>query len=161
MRNVWLTLATLAAFACGGAVSGQKARVDYPSGYRAWQHTKTMLILPGHPLEEPFGGIHHIYANPEAMEGLTTGEYKEGSFFVFDLLGYEEGDKIIVETARKRVDVMQYDPDRFAETGGWGFETFAGDSTTERIVTDGGASCFSCHESMAQGSNFVVSTYRP
>ena len=47
----------------------------YPEGYRLWTHVKSMTIHPGHPLEDPFLGIHHIYANPAALEG-----YKSGSF---------------------------------------------------------------------------------
>jgi len=161
MRPTYLALAVIAAAACAAVASGQKATVDYPTGYRAWQHMKTMLILPGHSLEGPFGGIHHVYANPKALAGLKDGAYEYGAFFVLDLLGYEEADHVIVETNRKRVDVMQYGRERFAATGSWGFETFAGDSTTERVLTDGGAACFSCHESLAEGSNYVISKYRP
>ena len=53
--------------------------VPYPEGYRRWFHTKSMLIQPGHALENPFQGIHHIYANPKALKGLKTGNYADGS----------------------------------------------------------------------------------
>ena len=39
------------------------AVVGYPEGYRSWSHVKSMIIQPGHPLEDPFGGIHHSYKN--------------------------------------------------------------------------------------------------
>ena len=42
-------------------VYADKEKVDYPEGYRQWVHLKSMLIEPGHPLENPFQGIHHVY----------------------------------------------------------------------------------------------------
>jgi hypothetical protein len=160
MRKLHLILIAALAAAFGAKAIDSNARVGYPSGYRSWQHVKSMIIQPGHPLEGPFGGIHHIYANSKALSGLTSGQYGDGAVFVFDLLHYKEGDNTIVETGRKRVDVMQYDSEKFSETGGWGFETFAGDSKTERLVSDGGASCFGCHTD-AKASSYVFSKYRP
>ena len=153
-----ITAALLVAF--GAAAVGDNTDVEYPSDYRTWQHVKSMIIQPGHPLEDPFGGIHHIYANSKAMSGLTSGEYENGAVFVFDLLGYVDSDKVIVETDRKRIDVMQYDPGQFSETGGWGYDTFVGDSTTERLVQDVVVSCYSCHTGV-EASNYVFSQYRP
>lgn len=144
---------------CGAKAIGDNAGVDYPSGYRSWQHVKSMIILPGHPLEDPFGGIHHVYANTKAMSGLTGGEYEDGAIFVFDLLNYNDRDKTIVETDRKRIDVMQYDDERFSATGGWGYDTFVGDSTTERLDQDVVAACYGCHAA-AKESNYVYSQYR-
>jgi hypothetical protein len=60
-----------------------------------------MLIEPGHQLENPFQGIHHIYANPKGVEGLNTGTYPDGSVLVFDLLNYAEKDLTIREGDRK------------------------------------------------------------
>jgi hypothetical protein len=134
--------------------------VDYPSDYRSWQHVKTMIIQPGHALEDPFGGIHHIYANSKAMSGLTIGQYEDGAVFVFDLLDYDNSNNTIVETVRKRLDVMQYDREQFLETGGWGFESFVGDSMTERVEQDVVTACFNCHIP-ARESNYVYSQYRP
>lgn len=134
--------------------------VDYPEGYRGWQHLKTMLILPGHSLENPFQGIHHVYGNELAMQGQKTGSYADGAVLVFDLLAYEEGGNAIVEGARKLVGVMQRDSKAYAATGGWGFEGFAGDSKTERLVSDGGTSCYGCHTSV-ESSSYVFAKYRP
>jgi len=148
------------AVAYGVQAISDNTRVDYPSNYRSWLHVKSMIIQPGHALEDPFGGIHHIYANSKAMSGLTSGQYKDGAVFVFDLLGYDNSNKMIVETGRKRIDVMQYDSKQFSETGGWGFDTFVGDSTTERLVQDVVVSCFGCHTSV-KASSYVFSQYRP
>lgn len=135
------------------------AIVDYPSGYRSWQHVKSAIIQPGHPVADPFEGIHHIYANDKAMRGLTDGDYEDGAVFVFDLLAYEEKDNAIVERARKRVDVMQRDANRFVDTDGWGYDSFVGDSSTEQFDQDVVTACYACHIP-AKDSGFVYSSYR-
>jgi len=65
----------------------------------------------------------------------------------------------IVEGKRKIVGVMQKDSKKFAETGGWGFEGFKGD-TKERVVKDPVQSCFNCHASQ-KAQDYVFSKYRP
>ncbi len=160
MRRLNLTMMLALAAAGGSQAIGDNAGVDYPSDYRSWQHVKSMVIQPGHALENPFGGIHHIYANSRAMKGLTSGQYEDGAVFVFDLLDYDDSNKMIVESDRKRLDVMQYDSEQFAETGGWGYDTFVGDSATERLDQDVVVACHACHTSV-KASNYVFSQYRP
>jgi hypothetical protein len=143
----------------GANLADDLAAVDYPEGYRSWVHVKSMIIQPGHPLENPFGGIHHIYANPKAMQGMSSGEYERGAVFVFDLLNYHEEGKVIVEKERTRLDVMQYDSVRFANTGNWGYDTFVGDSTEQRMEQDVVSACYSCHI-QAKKSGYVYSRYR-
>jgi hypothetical protein len=156
-------LAALGVVVAGALVSAgavQNRQVSYPEGYRSWQHVKSMVILPGHPLENPFGGVHHVYANSRAVEGLRTGRYPDGAVLVFDLLEAKAENHAIEEGARKLIGVMERDSRRFAGTGGWGFEGFAGDSKTERLVKDGGQSCFQCHQGAA-ATSYVFSALRP
>lgn len=150
---------TVSALAGIGVAATSHSPVPYPDGYRTWQHAKTMLIQPGHALENPFGGIHHIYVNEAAMDGLREGSYADGAVFVFDLLGYHEADNTIVEGERKLVGVMHRDAEAYADTGGWGFEGFAGNSKSERLVTDGGTSCYGCHTAVTD-SEYVFTQYR-
>jgi len=49
-----------------------------------------------------------------------------------------EGDRVLV-------GVMVKHNSKYQSTGGWGFEGFAGGSPTNRLVIDGGQSCFDCH----------------
>jgi len=119
--------------------------VPYPGDYRSWKHIKSMLIQPGHELETPFQGLHHVYANKQAVAGLKNNRFKDGAVLVFDLLNYTEKDKTIQEGARKLIGVMYRDEKKYFETGGWGFEGFRGNSKTDRLVTDGGLSCYGCH----------------
>ena len=160
MRRLTVIILTVLVVACGAKAISDKTGVDYPSNYRTWQHVKSMIIQPGHPLENPFGGLHHVYANSKAMSGLTGGQYEDGAVFVFDLLGYDDSNNTIVETDRKRIDVMQKDSEKFSETGGWGYDTFVSDSKTERLDQDVVVACFGCH-SGAKASNYVFSQYRP
>ncbi len=133
--------------------------VPYPEGYRAWAHVKSMVILPGHPLENPFAGIHHVYANDKARQGLATGSYADGAVLVFDLLEGGVKDNAVAEGPRKLVGVMERNAKAYAATGGWGFEGFAGDTRDKRLVADGGKSCFACHE-QRKDKAFVFSETR-
>ncbi|HWK75918.1 MAG TPA: cytochrome P460 family protein [Povalibacter sp.] len=137
------------------------ADVPYPQNYRQWQHVKSMVIEPGHSLYGSFGGIHHLYANPKAMQGYRTGKFPDGSIIVFDLLQATSADNAVTEGDRKVVGVMQRDAKKYAATGGWGFEGFAGNSKTERVVGDKAATaCFACHQAQQQ-HDWVFSSYRP
>lgn len=134
--------------------------VPYPEGYRNWTHVKSMVIEKGHPLHEAFGGIHHLYANKQALEGYRTGKFPAGSVIVFDLLEARSAGNAIEEGARKVVGVMHKDPKKWNDTGGWGFEGFKADSKTERAIGDKAASaCFQCHTSQ-KDRDFVFSRYR-
>lgn len=142
------------------AVNAATDAVPYPQGYRQWQHVKSMVIQPGHPLHASFGGIHHLYANDKAQTGYRSGKFPDGAVIVFDLLEANAADAAITEGKRKVVGVMVKDAGKYAATGGWGFEGFAGDSRTERVVGDKAATaCFTCHIAQKQ-HDFVFSRYR-
>ena len=136
--------------------------VDYPAGYRQWGHVKSMLISSDkHPLFATFGGLHHIYANPEAMKAYVKGgTFPDGSVIVFDLLDAKEENGAWVGGERKLVGVMVKNRARYKATAGWGFEGFKGDSRTERMVTDANGQCFGCHQQQ-KDNDFVFSGYRP
>jgi len=134
--------------------------VPYPNGYRDWHHVKSMVIEDGHPLFGAFGGIHHLYANKKALEGYQHGKFSDGSVIVFDLLEANHTGNAVTEGVRKVVGVMHKDRKKYAETGGWGFEGFAGDSKTQRAVgKDAKTACFSCHKPH-QDSGYVFSNLR-
>lgn len=152
-------LVLLALVSCA-ALAADPSPVPYPKGYRDWTHVKSMVIEKGHPLYEAFGGIHHLYANKQALQGYKSGKFPAGSVIVFDLLEAKSGDNAIQEGTRKVVGVMHKDPEKWKETGGWGFEGFKGDSRTERAVAkNAAAACFQCHTSQ-KDKDFVFSNYR-
>jgi hypothetical protein len=137
------------------------APVPYPKGWRTWTHVKSMVIQPGHPLHDAFGGIHHIYANARAMEGYRKGRFPDGAVIVFDLLDAKSADHSVQEGPRKIVGVMRKDARRWPATNGWGYEGFKGDSSSDRAVgANAATACHQCH--MAQkDKDYVFSAYRP
>jgi hypothetical protein len=165
-----LVMATVAAFVATfmttfvatGAAAADPPPVPYPKGYREWTHVKSMVIQPGHALYDAFGGIHHLYANAKALAGYRAGgKFADGSVIVFDLLEARSADHAVQEGARKVVGVMVKDARRYVATGGWGFEGFKGDSTTERAVgANAAAACYACHTAR-KDNDFVFSAWRP
>lgn len=147
--------------ALGPAFAADPPPVPYPEGYRNWTHVKSMVIQQGHPLFEAFGGIHHIYANAKALDGYRRGAFPDGAVIVFDLLDAKAGGGAIEEGPRKVVGVMVKDKRRWADTGGWGFEGFKGDSKTERAVgKDAASACFNCHAPQ-KAQDYTFSRRRP
>jgi len=142
-----------------GPLGAAESKVSYPKGFRNWYHVKSMVIMPGHPLADPFGGIHHIYANYKAIKGLRSGNYPDGAMLVFDLWDYAENNHALVEKKRKLIGVMERGSKRFAATGGWGFEGFGAGKPEKRLVTDGGKGCFDCHAAQ-KASQYVFSKLR-
>ena len=137
------------------------ASVPYPQGWRQWTHVKAMVISQGHPLFDSFGGIHHLYANRKAEQGYRSGQFGDGSIIAFDLLEVRQVDHTLQEGPRKVLGVMHKDSRKYAATGGWGFEAFKGDSTTERAVGANAASaCYQCHTAQ-KDKGHVFSSLRP
>jgi hypothetical protein len=161
MRSTKRTMVTLAALALATAAlaaDDDGAAVPYPEGYRAWRHVKSMLIEPGHPLYDAFGGLHHLYANELALEGYRSGRFPDGAVIVFDLLAAERADHAVTEGERKVLGVMHRDRRRYASTGGWGFEGFVGGKPTERAVgANAKTACFDCHTAQTN-RDYVFST---
>ena len=149
----------VAAFLLVLALPAQAGEVAYPEEYRSWYHVKSMVIDQGHALADPFAGIHHVYANEAALAGLREGEYADGAVLVFDLLEAQDAGQALAEGPRKLLGVMVRDA-REKQTGGWRFEAFAGDSRSERLVQDGGQSCYACHTDVRDRA-FVFSQLRP
>ncbi len=140
-------LLVLASVIAATAAVAAGPEVPYPAGYRDWHHVKSMVIEEGHPLHDAFGGIHHLYANDEALEGYRSGTFPDGAVIIFDLLEATREGNAIVEGPRKVVGVMHKDAETFEATGGWGFEGFGGGDPANRVVGENAASaCFGCHQ---------------
>ncbi len=157
--NMRTVIALIGASAMSLSQLANAQEVPYPSGYRDWHHVKSMVINAGHPLFEAFGGIHHLYANKQALEGYKSGKFPNGAVVVFDLLEAPTADNAVTEGARKVVGVMHKDAARYKDTGGWGFEGFKGD-TRERVVGKNAATaCFQCHTAQ-KAKDYVFSAPR-
>lgn len=130
--------------------------VPYPDGYRRWVHVSSALSEgKGQP-----AGLHHIYANARALEGFRTRKFPEGSILVLDAFETRTHGTFISAGARRALRVMRKDRKRFAETGGWGFEEFRGDSRTDRALDDGARrACYACHLTR-ESQGMLFSTFR-
>ena len=136
------------------------APVGYPEGYRNWTHVKSGLISPAHSAYASIGGFQHIYANAEGMTGYRTRTFPDGAIVVFDWLEMRDKAGAFEEGPRRQVDVMVKDSQRFAATGGWGFQRFVKDSKTELAATPTPRDCFACHDKLKK-DGLVLSSYRP
>ena len=161
MRQLLISLLTcVTALAAAPALSADAPPVPYPKGYRQWGHVKSMVIQPGHALYDSFGGIHHLYANKLAEEGYARGKFPDGAVIAFDLLTATSADNAVQAGPRKVLGVMVKDARRYKDTGGWGFEGFKGDSTTERAVGKQSATaCYQCHTAQ-KDKDYVFSSWR-
>jgi|SoiMethySBSTD1v2_1073268.scaffolds.fasta_scaffold441091_2 cytochrome P460 len=149
--------ALLLALVVGGSVYGADT-VPYPQNFRTWSHVKSGVIGPQHKNFDSLGGLHHVYANKEAMAGYRTRQFPEQSVIVFEWLEWAEKDGAFLEGPRRQVDVMVKDSKRYAATGGWGFQRFVKD-TQEPASAPTPQACFACHNQLKE-DGLVLSKYR-
>jgi hypothetical protein len=132
-----------------------------PSDYRHWFHVNTMVVDKSSPLFEALGGMHNVYLNSVGEAALKQGgPYPDRSTFVTDLHEFTITDGSYVEGKRKGVAVMVKDANKYASTGGWGFQFFLGGDPHKPIVTDATKQCFECHQPR-KDQDYVYSTYIP
>lgn len=150
-RPVRAVVALLVVGALLGAAAPLSDEAPYPDGYRRWVHIKSGWIGEGSPAFPRFGGMHHVYANPKAMDGYRRGTFQSGSVMVFDVVETTPGPGSLVTGARRQLDVME------KTASGWRYAEFKGDSHTERFVTaaEGAKACAGCHAKM--GVDSVIS----
>lgn len=134
--------------------------IPYPEGFRKWVHIKTALTGFSRVPQTKFDGFHHIYANEKAMTGYETGHFPDGAIIVFDKQAVDTTNNVIKSGSRKFINVMYKDSNAFPDTGGWGFEEFAGDSRTEgRLSIARQQNCFkSCHQAQ-KSTDFVFTKF--
>lgn len=138
----------------------KQMQMPIPIGeFKSWRHVKTMVIHDtAHPLYNPFGGVHHVYASEKAegaLEPCESRRFPDGSVLAFVLYEHVVEGGAIHEGALKLYAFMEKDASRYASTAGWGF--YAYDASGKAIVTpDNAQGCFSCH-SQAASRDYVFS----
>lgn len=132
--------------------------VPYPTDFLKWTHIKQATqSAEVSPNNKPL--IYHIYANEKAVAGYRNNkQFADGSVLVVDFFETKEDNGKLSEAARAQVAVMVKDSKRYAQTSGWGFEQFKGDSKTESMLkADGAARCYACHgQKEAKGGVFTT-----
>jgi hypothetical protein len=120
-----------------------------------------MVIDKGSPLFEAMGGMHNVYINSTGEAALKKGEpYPDKTVFLVDLHDFTISDGSYVEGSRKATAIMLKDKKKYASTGGWSFQAWAGGDPTKPLVTDPTKQCFECHQPK-KDQDYVYSTFIP
>lgn len=136
----WVICGTVLACAFGAG-----SAVPFPAEYRTWVVVKTKVVGPQSSFYKVDGGLHHFYANSQAIEGHRTGKFPDGAVLVDERLETRDDAGVTTEGALKSVAVMRKDSRQYSETGGWGYDYFLGESRTDGAPASVRASCFACH----------------
>jgi hypothetical protein len=151
------------ALAAVGPVLAVAADTDLkpPTGYREWFHVNTMIVDKTSPLFESLGGMHNVSVNAVGLPALQNGTpFPDGSVFATDLHDFTVDQGSYTEGPRKLIAVMVKDAKKYAATGGWGFQAWAGGDPAKPLVTDAATQCFACHQPQ-KAHDYVYSTYLP
>jgi hypothetical protein len=156
-----LLLALLGFFALLTLPAISAEELKPPADFRRWFHVNTMIVDKASPLFKELGGMHNVYINAIGEPALSKGgPYPDETMFVTDLHDFTVSDSSYIEGPRKGIAVMLKDPAKYASTGGWGFQFFAGGDPQKPVVTDAAAQCFACHQPK-KDQDYVYSTYIP
>ena len=150
-----------ALIAVGTLFASTQDGLKIPAGFQHWYLANSMLVT-----KEPnkFGlitGVHVIYVNPVGFARFKRGgstPYPDGTILVDDVREFSMDDGAYQEGDRKFIPVMVKNSRKYASTGGWGFQAWAGGDSTKPIVNDSMKQCFSCHMPK-NGNDYVFSTY--
>ena len=143
-----------------GAWAALDEPATFPAEFRKWAHVKSVLVGPQSAAFATEGGIHHIYANDQALQGYQTGRFPDGAVIVYDLLETREIAGNTVEGPTRRVDVMLKQSERRPTTGGWEFMSFKGnDQAHGTLSAERQATCSACH-SRRKDNDYVFSEFR-
>ena len=161
MKKLRLLSASLAGLAIVSLPAESADDLKPPAGYRQWFHVNTMIVDKTSPLFETLGGMHNVHVNSVGEAALKKGApYPDGTEFMTDLHDFAVSDGSYVEGALKGLAVMVKDSEKYASTGGWGFQFWAGGDPKNPIVTDAATQCFECHVPK-KDQDYVYSTYIP
>ncbi len=171
MRSILLSLTTIAAafllitVVRAPSVRADEAPVLYPDGYRAWTFLHASVVPPGFagfaklPCVKPCtNGIFYFYANEQAMQGLKTGAYADGSVIAEEMLELLLGEKGGKEGRRVLTAVMVKDSRHYPATGGWGFGNFDEGSKANTLDAKAQGACYQCH-TVRKDRGYVFSQY--
>ena len=159
-----ITVALIGVLSAIAVISGEdEPTVAYPTGFRSWTLVKSLIVGPEHPSFAKRGGIHHYYANAEALTGYRTGRFPDGSIIVDEGVFAREGEGptkgLMFEAERRSLDVMVKNATRFGSTGGWGYEHFDRDDRSGQLSDSDRAACSTCHANAP--TDHVFSRIRP
>jgi Cytochrome P460 len=120
-----------------------------------WSSTKAARSL------RQWAEMHNVYINSTGETALEKGgPYPDKTVLLVDLHEFTISDGSHIEGPRKATAIMLKDRKKYAATGGWGFQAWAGGDPTKPLVTDPTKQCFECHQAK-KDQDHVYSTYIP
>jgi hypothetical protein len=146
----WQSILIVAFAAVGTLFAVQTGdALKIPGDFKHWYLVHSNLITKDDNKFGLFPGVHLIYVNATGFDRLKRGgstPYPDGTMFADDVRDFSAEDGNYLEgTARKAITLMVKDSKKYASTGGWGFQAWAGGDPTKPIATDSVKQCFNCH----------------
>ena len=135
--------------------------LEIPNDFQHWYLVNSMIVTKDSPLFGTIGGLHHIYVNSVGFHRLEMGgstPYPDGTIFTDDVRDFSLADGSYSQGSRKAITVMLKDAKKYASTGGWGFQVWAGGDPKRPLATDPVKMCFTCHPPQ-KASDYTFSTY--
>jgi hypothetical protein len=165
-RFVWVLGAAGVLVSVGALWAASGDGVPFPDGLRNWFLVNSLTATAESPLFGHVAGMHHVYVNAKGLPTLKSGgafPYPDGTVFADDVHDFSVKDGASLEGTKKFVTVMVKDAKKYAATGGWGFQVWAGGDPSKPQVPDVAHSvqaCFVCH-TPEKAQDYVFSTYIP
>ena len=149
-----------------GSVSAKPTGYDvaFPTGFQDWHVVNSMIVTKDSPSFAQIGGMHIIYVNAKGLPALKKGgsfPFPDGTVFADDVREFTVKDGSYIEGTKKAVTVMVKNAAKFASTGGWGFQVWAGGDPAKPLLPDvahASQACFTCHTPQ-KAQDFTFSTY--
>jgi hypothetical protein len=162
-RLFWQSILVVAVAAVGTLFAAQSGDALKPQGnFKHWYLVHSTLITKDENKLGLIAGVHLIYVNAAGFDRLKRGgstPYRDGTMFSDDVRDYSATDGVYVQSAtRKAITLMVKDSKKYASTGGWGFQAWAGGDATKPIATDPVKQCFNCHVPQ-KAQDFTFSKY--
>lgn len=139
--------------------------VEFPEGFRDWFAVNSMIVTKDSAMFSQIGGMHIVYVNATGLPVLKKSwpyPYPDGTVFADDVHDFTVKDGVYAEGPKKAVTVMIKDAKKYPDSGGWGFQVWAGGDPAKPLITPDKvqAACFACHTPQ-KAQDFTFSTYIP
>jgi hypothetical protein len=147
-------------------ISAASDEVPFPTTFHDWFVVNSMIITKDSPAAAQIGGMHIIYVNATGLPVLKKGgpyPYPDGTVFADDVHDFSIKDGSYVEGAKKAITTMVKGSKKYAATGGWGFQVWAGGDPARPLIPDTAhaiQACFVCHTPQA-AQDYTFSSYIP
>jgi hypothetical protein len=149
-RLYCLSILIIAGAAVGTLFAEQTGdTLKIPADFKHWYLVHSTLITKDDNKFGLIAGVHLIYVNAMGLDRLKRGgstSYPDGTMFADDVRDFSAVDGSYLEgTGRKAITLMVKASRKYATTGGWGFQAWAGGDSAKPIATDPVKQCFNCH----------------